>query len=162
MLKEDEATISRRRSIYYKTISQIYGESGQTDSNLCWLSTLSGNMAIKKSTLDKHRFDCDFKEWGFEHFELGYRLWKENVVFQINTKAENIHIAHSRNTGFYDDCIASSHDIFFAKHPDEEVFHLRSFMLGEISLQEYEKKINNNAKWAINKSKPIMVNRFNI
>lgn len=161
-LKVNAESIIRRKSIYYKVISQIYDVSGITDSHLCWLSTLTGNMALKKSTLASHRFDCAFRQWGFEHFELGYRLWKDNIKFVSNNSAENIHIAHARNTGFYNECIANSYDIFSKKHPVEEVFYLKNFVLGELSLQEYETKINGGLRWMENKQKPIMVNRINI
>ncbi len=161
-LKIDTANISRRKSIYYNVISHIYNDFGTTDSHLCWLSTLSGNMALKKSTLSEHRFDCDFKEWGFEHFELGYRLWKANIKFVNNTNAENIHIAHPRNTGFYNECIANSYQLFLEKHPVEEIVPLKSFMLGQISLQEYEEKINGSVEWMKTKKKPIRVNGINI
>lgn len=161
-LKVNTETIIRRKSIYYKVISQIYDETGRTDSHLCWLSTLSGNMALKRSTLASHRFDCDFKHWGFEHFELGYRLWKDGTIFMSNTKAENIHIAHARSTGFYNESIANSHDIFLNKHPVDEVSLLKRFVLGEISLQEYETKINGGLKWMQNKQKPIKVNSINL
>lgn len=161
-LKVNTEKIIRRKSIYYKVISQIYDKYGKTDSHLCWLATLSGNMALKKSTLGHHRFDYDFRQWGFEHFELGYRLWKNKTTFMSNVKAENIHIAHARNTGFYNESIANSHDIFFSKHPVDEVFLLKGFLLGEVSLQEYETKINGGFKWMQNKQKPIRVNRLNI
>ncbi|MDR0404884.1 MAG: glycosyltransferase [Oscillospiraceae bacterium] len=161
-LKVNTEKIIKRKSIYYKVISQIYDESGKTDSHLCWLSTLSGNMALKKSTLAEHRFDCDFKSWGFEHFELGYRLKKDNVVFMSNEKAENIHIAHLRNSGFYKDHVNSSHQIFFNKHPFTEVSLFKKFILGDISLQEYETKINGGENWMKNKYKPIMINYVNI
>jgi glycosyltransferase involved in cell wall biosynthesis len=161
-LKVNAETIARRKSIYYKVISQIYDENGRTDSHLCWLSSLSGNMALKKSKLASHRFDCDFKQWGFEHFELGYRLWKDKTIYMSNTKAENIHIAHARDTGFYNDSIVNSHDIFLNKHPVDEVSLLKNFILGEISLQEYEIRINGGLKWMQNNQKPIMVNRINL
>ena len=162
MLKVNSEKIIRRKSIYYKVISQIYDESDKTDSHICWLSTLSGNMALKKSTLANHYFDNDFKDWGFEHFELGYRLWRNNTVFMRNTKAENIHIAHARNKGFYNENIAISYEIFLKKHPIIEVALLKKFLLGEISLQEYEIRINGGRQWMKNKQKPIMVNRINI
>ncbi|OBZ14208.1 hypothetical protein A8L34_09615 [Bacillus sp. FJAT-27264] len=161
-LKVEAETIIRRKAIYYKVISQIYNESGITDSHLCWLSTLSGNMALKKSTLAGHRFDCDFKNWGFEHFELGYRLWKDKTLFMSNAKAENIHIAHARSKGFYNESIINSHDTFLSKHPVDEVSLLKGFVLGEISLQEYETKINGGLKWIENKQKPILVNNINM
>ena len=161
-LKLDAETIIRRKSIYYRVISQIYDEFGNTDSHLCWLSTMSGNMALKKSTLGSNYFDCDFKKWGFEHFELGFRLWKDGVIFKNNLKAENIHIAHPRPKGFYADNIASSYKLFLDKHPNKEIYPLKRFMMGEISLQEYESIITGGMQWIKNKSKPILVNRVNI
>lgn len=160
-LKVNTEKIIRRKAIYYKVISQIYDELGRTDSHLCWLSALSGNMALKKSTLASYRFDCDFRDWGFEHFELGYRLWENNVKFLSNWGAENIHIAHPRNMGFYNERIDSSYAIFLKKHPVEAVFLLRQFLKGEISLQEYETKIDGGLNWMKNKLKPIKVNRIN-
>lgn len=161
-LKVNTEKIIRRKSIYYKVISQIYDESSKTDSHLCWLSTLSGNMALKKSTLASHYFDCDFKQWGFEHFELGYRLWKEKTIFMNNENAENIHIAHARISGFYNENIISSYNIFLDKHPVEEILPLKRFMLGEISLQDYEMQIKGGLQWMKKKSRPIKVNCINI
>ncbi len=160
-LKIDTKDIVRRKSIYYRAISKMYDENGYTSSHLCWLSTMSGNMALRKSTLDDLRFDRDFAEWGFEHFELGYRLWEKKVVFRNNLKAENIHIAHARNNGFYEECIKNSHEIFLKKHPVKEVEYLKDFVLGEISLQEYEKKIDGNLDWMVGKEKPIKIKCFN-
>ena len=160
-LKTNVNNILRRKSVYYKVISQIYNEFGKTDSHLCWLSTLSGNMALKKNTLSNMRFDNDFKDWGFEHFELGYRLWTRGTVFVNNTKAENIHIAHSRNSGFYKRKIIDSHKIFFEKHSGQEILFLKDFMLGELSLQEYEKKICGGLIWMKNIKNPIMINQIN-
>lgn len=160
-LKTNINGILRRRSVYYKVISNIYNESGRTDSQLCWLSTLSGNMALKKSTLFNMRFDNDFKDWGFEHFELGYRLWKKGAVFINNIKAENIHIAHSRNSDFYERKIIDSHEIFFRKHPEKKILFLKDFMLGKISLQEYEKLVYGGLNWMKGIQNPIMINRIN-
>lgn len=153
--------IPRRKAIYYNTISKIYNVSGKTDSCLCWLSTLSGNMAIKKSTLSDCRFSNEFKEWGFEHFELGYQLWKRRVQYILNAKAENIHIAHSRNKNFYHENIVKSHSIFYEKHRTKEIFYLKEFMLGEISLQEYEIKIDGPKKWMKMENNPIILKQIN-
>jgi len=146
----------------YKVISQIYDEFGQTDSHLCWLSTLSGNMALKKSTLADCKFDCDFKDWGFEHFELGYRLWKKGSIFINNPKAENIHIAHARKDGFYEESINKSYSVFLDKHPVKEVYPLKKFVMGELSLQEYEASINGSLEWAKDKKRPIFINGINL
>ena len=161
-LKIDPSKILRRKALYYKVISQIYDNVGQTDSSLCWLSTLSGNMALKRSTLNNHRFDCEFSNWGFEHFELGYRLHKDGVVFRNNMYAENIHLAHKRISGFYINCIEQSYDVFYKKHPEDDVLYLKQFVMGEISLQDYEKKTNPTAHWYDNHKKPLVINVVNI
>jgi glycosyltransferase involved in cell wall biosynthesis len=154
--------ISRRKAIYYRVISSIFDNDGLTDSNLCWLATFSGNMAMNKNMLMKNRFDCDFQVWGFEHFELGYRLWKEQMVFFLNSRAENIHIAHPRATGFYQECIANSYKLFYGKHPNQEIYPLEDFILGRISLQEYEEKICSKAKWLQKKKSPVYVKSLNL
>lgn len=154
-------SVLRRKAIYYNVISKIFDSSGKTDSSLCWLSTLSGNMAIKRTTLSECRFSNEFKEWGFEHFELGYQLWKRKVRFTLNRKAENIHIAHSRKKNFYYENIIKSHSIFYEKHKAKEILFLKEFMLGKISLQEYETKIDGPKKWMKKQSNPIILKPIN-
>ena len=65
-----------------------------TDSGVAWITTFSGNMGIHKKYLEKAGlFNDSFQNWGFEHFELGYRLQKKGVPF-YRIDATNYHLAH--------------------------------------------------------------------
>ena len=63
-----------RNATYYKIINHLFDDEGKTDSGIPWIATLSGNMAIKGLKNDVF-FDENLTEWGFEHFEFGYRLY---------------------------------------------------------------------------------------
>ena len=67
---------------YFKQISSIYNEHGRTKSNLMWLSFLVGNSSIKRDIIEEvGGFDETFIDWGFEHFELAYRLFNKGYNF---------------------------------------------------------------------------------
>lgn len=71
------------------------------DSNLSrlpapWILFWTGNASVRKSTLLKAgTFDTNFDmRWGIEDVELGYRLYKQNVQFELNRQASAIHYPH--------------------------------------------------------------------
>jgi GT2 family glycosyltransferase len=143
-----------RKAVYYKTIQKLFDDAGRSDSGLVWLATLSGNLAIRREDLRDERFDESFREWGFEHFELGYRLVQKGLEVVLNKGAINTHIAHPRNTMDYENCIEKSYAHFYAKYPGTMVQYLRDFILGNISLQEYELLSSGQKIWMQGK-KPI-------
>lgn len=148
MVKEqpDKKRISRK-AIYYKTIQKLFDNTGRSDSCLVWLAFLSGNLAIRRMNLGEERFDESFHEWGFEHFELGYRLVQKGMGIVLNSAAVNTHIAHPRSDMDYINCIRNSYAYFYKKHPNAMVMHLYDFILGKISLQEYELQISGQKTW---------------
>lgn len=91
---------------YYKRIMKIYDQNEQTQSELAWLSLLVGNACILKDKMNEAGgFDENFKGWGFEHFELGYRLCENKAVYKSNPRVQNYHIPHPRDNNFYQDRI---------------------------------------------------------
>lgn len=141
-----------RKAIYYKLISKIFDKNGKTDSCLGFLTFLVGNLAIEKSVLRNELFDEAFLKWGFEHFELGYRLIENyGLSVILNQGAESIHVAHPRDEMDYLSCIMDSHKIFLDKHPTEVIKNMIKFMQGKISLQEYEILCSGEKKWMQNK-----------
>jgi glycosyltransferase involved in cell wall biosynthesis len=124
----------------HKVLYSIYDDNGFTTSKVPWITTFSGNLSIPRSILDNEVgwFDESFSEWGFEHFELGFRLFKAGATFAYNNKAKNYHIAHSRESGSLFTAMKLSHQYFLKKHPEKSVEYLMDFMLGEISLQKFE------------------------
>ncbi|MCK6259430.1 glycosyltransferase [Fictibacillus sp. KIGAM418] len=123
-----------RRPQYPRIIYTLFDEEGESISNIPWLATFSGNFSIGYDLFKKvGGFDPDFRYWGFEHFEFGYRAYRQSVKFLYNRKAVNIHIAHSRQNN-YQNHLKKSHDIFKKKHLSPEVELLLDFMLGDVSL----------------------------
>ncbi|MCL6588798.1 MAG: glycosyltransferase [Firmicutes bacterium] len=128
-----------RKPLYYSKISKLYGPDGTTNSRIAWASFLVGNSSLKKADLEMAGgFDPDFKAWGFEHFELALRLQDFGVSFYHLPQAANYHLPHPRETGYYQTMIESSLEIVKAKHPEYPCGLLGDFVLGRISLQDFE------------------------
>ncbi|SDZ40614.1 glycosyltransferase [Bacillus sp. 166amftsu] len=124
---------------YCRLVYQLYNKDGNTQSSIAWLSTFSGNLSISKATLNKIGFfDEGFKEWGFEHFELGFRAYMYNQKFYYQREAQNVHLAHPRRLNNYIESMKESHHYFYQKHNKKVVKHLLDFMLGKMSLEELE------------------------
>jgi glycosyltransferase involved in cell wall biosynthesis len=62
-----------------------------------WMLTFTSNLAVpRKLLLEIEGFEENFKKWGFEDVELGYRLFKAGAKFVINSKLEAFHQEHPR------------------------------------------------------------------
>jgi len=134
---------------YANVVRNMYDSQGATDYHIPWISFLSGNVSLRRSTFcAAGGFDDRFKGWGFEHFELGLRLYNTNCKYIFERDAKNYHFAHARTERFYSSNLRSSLDYFTSKHPVPEVLMLEPFLKGEISLQAYEKLAGGSASLA--------------
>lgn len=62
---------------------------------LKWLLFYTGNVSIERDDLVKVGFfDENFKGWGYEDLEIGYRLHKEGIPFIRDKKIVNYHLTH--------------------------------------------------------------------
>jgi len=62
-----------------------------------WMNALTCNIAIpRKLLLEAEGFDENFKKWGYEDIELGYRLHKAGARFVFNSRIELFHQSHPR------------------------------------------------------------------
>lgn len=120
---------------YYNYIENMYDSNGNTDVKVAWVSLFTCNFSITKEIFKKIQgFDEDFTLWGFENFELGYRLSNMDVKYILNRKAENFHIFHRADrTGSRRD---ESFKVFMSKHPYPEVENIIKFLDGYISWQK--------------------------
>ncbi|MCU0285319.1 MAG: glycosyltransferase [Acidobacteria bacterium] len=60
-----------------------------------WMMAFSSNIVVpRKSLVEINGFDENFKNWGFEDLELGYRLHKFGLKFVINSRLEAFHQSH--------------------------------------------------------------------
>lgn len=109
---------SRRPQFVAELHRCLIGTDGAINSPFAWLCFLSGNVSLHRDLFGKTGgFDEDFVEWGFEHFELGYRLVGAGAAVQYRPAAANYHIAHRRPPGFYEAGIAASAELLRRKHP---------------------------------------------
>lgn len=123
---------------YCRLVYQLYDEAGKVNPAAPWISTFSGNMSLPISQFHElGGFDEGFREWGFEHFEFGYRAYRRGISFRYQPQAGNIHLAHRRKGQSYEEFIRRSHRYFLAKHPDPVVEKFLDFMLGRLSLQAF-------------------------
>lgn len=81
----------------------------------------TSNISLKKNILDKHKFDPDFKSYGWEDIELGYRLTKEeNLKLYYNRRAVayHHHTIDEKSLAERMRSIGRSSIIFHQKHPE--------------------------------------------
>ena len=84
-------------------------------------------------------FEIEFDEWGFEHFELAFRLQKNGMKICRITDNSNYHIPHSKNSNFYFEAMNKSVEIMNKKHNNYNFYPLIDYMSGKISLQKFER-----------------------
>jgi glycosyltransferase involved in cell wall biosynthesis len=129
---------------YLKRISAIYNTHGDSDSPLTWLSFLVGNSSVKKYLLQSAGyFDERFVDWGFEHFELGYRMYKMGLRFHYEKELFNFHIPHAREHRFYSDKIVHNCKMIKEIHTELNDKVIESLLLGHEPVAQYENLLIN-------------------
>lgn len=120
---------------YSEIVNKIYDSRGNTKSKIAWITLMSGNFSISKKDFEKtNGFETGFKKWGFENFEYGYRLLKNNYCFHLSRNAYNIHIFHRANRKVEEN--KESLLYFYRKYEDGTILKLNDFLNGKISLQQ--------------------------
>ncbi|MED3563903.1 glycosyltransferase, partial [Bacillus xiapuensis] len=86
-----------------------------------WMAFLTGNVSLKRELLDKVGiFDEEFVKYGYEDWELGYRLYKGGAQY-INAKdVVSYHQEHPIGENKWKDAIENYH-LFIKKHSDVDV-----------------------------------------
>lgn len=91
---------------------------------LPWLLFTTGNVSVKKHhCVEVGGFDENFKGWGLEDFEMGYRLYKHGLRFVLDREAITYRLIHWGDS--HEDYIASkvrNYIYFCQKHPHFEVY----------------------------------------
>lgn len=146
-----------RKPSYYTKIMNLFGEDNLSNSKIQWAAFLVGNSCLSKENFYKAGgFDENFKTWGFEHFELALRLQNCGVKFCAMPDISNYHIPHPRGDGYYRKMISDSIQVFKKKHSNYHVEFLGEYLLGDISLQEFEEKYSGEISKAIKDLDPII------
>jgi len=133
-----------RATLYYKKMTALYDEQGLSVSPIVWASFLVGNSSVgKERFFAVGGFDEEFSTWGFEHFELAFRLFNTGARFKLLSSCGNYHIPHPRESNFYRSMIESSANQLVAKYPEKHFEMLKEYLFGNISLQEFERIFGN-------------------
>ncbi|NVY97170.1 glycosyltransferase family 2 protein [Lactobacillus sp. DCY120] len=129
-----------RKYSYYRFIENFVNDNGCIILKNSWLATFSGAMLIsKKNFYTVGGFDADFKKWGMENLELGFRISnKLGLKYHIEKSFVTYHLVHKRDKNFYNDGIKESTEIFYQKWHDDRVLKLRGLLQGTISVGEFE------------------------
>jgi glycosyltransferase involved in cell wall biosynthesis len=131
---------------YYKKVMYLYDTRQTTDSPIAWVSFLVGNASVKRDILTKTGvFNERFKSWGFEHFELGVRLLENHIRLISEPEAINYHLPHPRDKSFIIQQYETSGAILSELHPSKRMELLKAFLMGEISLQDFETGFGNHS-----------------
>jgi glycosyltransferase involved in cell wall biosynthesis len=91
---------------------------------IAWPYFLTGNLSIQKETIIKAGlFDENFKEYGWEDIELGYRLHKMGVPLYFLPSALNYHYHPVSDDKFLEIMykMGKSAVIFYKKHPNLQI-----------------------------------------
>lgn len=140
-MKTDFETVKRlsRPYSYWAFVKNTLDMKGRCLLNSAWIMTLIGNLSIERTLIEEvGQLDPSFTEWGFEHFELGYRLNKVGVSFWSVEPAVNYHLAHTRDPNFYENHITTSLKRFYEKHTDSSVKAFEDLLRGKLSIRDFD------------------------
>ena len=97
----------------------------QEGDSLDWYYFLTGNISFPKSIFsDENGFSLDFKNYGWEDLELGYRLKKRHIPLKYLTTAVNYHyhVITDEEKAERKFSMGQSAQIFIQKHPELKWF----------------------------------------
>ncbi|QNF28488.1 glycosyltransferase family 2 protein [Metabacillus elymi] len=137
IFKEDIDTLRFQKLSYFsqssldqKTIS-LFGEE-LTGFQLPWIAFLTGNVSLRKELLQTAgHFDETFIGWGFEDWELGYRLYKCGATFSYKQNVASYHQEHPVTNHHNWQASLKNFYLFQQKHKDIDVLVIAFILMGQ-------------------------------
>ncbi len=115
--------VSFEKSSWFTLIPEQYGPELEGFS-FPWMAFLTGNVSLRKNLLDKvGGFDEEFVLYGYEDWELGYRLFHSGAVYIASDKVSSFHQEHPISSDKWQEAIENYY-LFLTKHPDIDVLFL--------------------------------------
>jgi len=121
-----------------------YFNNDLCNSDCPWFYFVTANASVKrKSLLKVGLFDENFKSWGIEDLELGYRLHVAKIKFVFGSKAISIHHPHERNLITNKKSEENNASYFLAKHNDVniEFFTIKRELYFPIIFSKFKEKL---------------------
>lgn len=104
----------------FEIVVNKYGKEF-TGYHLPWIAFQTGNVSLNRSFLTSTgNFETSFEGWGFEDWELGYRLYKNGAQFIHDASLEFYHQEHPYSTMKRDQDMMNNYLTFVNKHPNIE------------------------------------------
>lgn len=89
-----------------------------------WMAFLTGNVSLRKKLIEQvGKFDDDFINYGYEDWELGYRLYKAGAKYLASKTVAAYHQEHPVGENRWQEAMRNYH-LFTLKHPDVDVLIL--------------------------------------
>lgn len=128
-------TLSFEKSSWFSFILEQYGPN-LSGFSFPWMAFLTGNVSLRKAFLDKvGGFDEDFVGYGYEDWELGYRLYEAGAKYLTSDKVISYHQEHPISSDNWQEAIENYY-LFLTKHPDIDVLLLAIELSQLVNLYE--------------------------
>lgn len=86
-----------------------------------WMAFMTGNVSLKKAFITEvGKFDEEFQLYGYEDWELGYRLYKSGAKFSAIAALASFHQEHPVSENKWIEAVINYH-LFCKKHPDIDI-----------------------------------------
>lgn len=127
--------LSFEKSSWFKSISDQYGSLLEGFA-FPWMAFLTGNVSVQKELVIKvGGFDEDFVRYGYEDWELGYRLFRAGAEFLASDRVMSFHQEHPISSDKWKEAIENYY-LFLTKHPDIDVLILGIELSQLVNLHE--------------------------
>lgn len=108
---------------WFKAITQNFGDN-LNDFQFPWMAFLTGNVSIPKDLIEAAgMFDEEFVKFGYEDWELGYRLYKMGAQYFVKDNLVTYHQEHPIGESKWREAMENLH-LFISKHRDVDVLML--------------------------------------
>lgn len=108
---------------WFSTITRNFGENLE-GFQFPWMAFLTGNVSLRKELIEQAGlFDEDFVKYGYEDWELGYRLYKLGAQYINNNEVMTYHQEHPVGESKWKEAI-KNFNLFISKHRDVDVLIL--------------------------------------
>jgi glycosyltransferase involved in cell wall biosynthesis len=132
-----------RQDDYHKVMKRMF-YNGSSNYEIQWIASVFSNLSIKKAVIEEvGGFDPNFKGWGCEDIELGYRLYQNGSLLYLNEHAKNYHLEHPRSSAIPKEFI-ENFTYMYNKHNCCLSMELYlDFEQGRLSLEDYNLSAQN-------------------
>lgn len=116
VLRRNRALWDLREAVYRKVDDDLSSLPAP------WRFSWGGSMSVRKRDIEKvGMFDEDFRSWGAEDIEFGYRCFKKGLRFVLNRNAWGVHYPHANDLDGKRESNWRNMLLFYQRHPNPEI-----------------------------------------